>query len=68
MISSIITESPKSSGIYHISGTNIQLLQVSEQNYFFADSYDNYINIYFGEYNENITVSDIIDINQDIFK
>ena len=68
LISSIITESPKSSGIYHISGTNIQLLQVSEQNYFFADSYDNYINIYFGEYNENITVSDIIDINQDIFK
>ena len=68
IISSIKTESPKSSGIYHISDTKIQLLQVTEKNYFYTDSYDNYIAIYFGEYFEGITISDIIDINKDIFK
>ena len=68
IISSIKTESPKSSGIYHISDTKIQILQVTEKNYFYGDSYDNYITIYFGEYFEGITISDIININKDIFK
>ena len=67
-ISSTKTDSPKLSGIYLKSGTNIQILQVTENNYFYADSYDNYVTIYFGEYFEGISVSDIININKDIFK
>ena len=62
------TDSPKLSGIYLKSGTNIQIIQVKENNHFFADSYDNYVTIYYGEYFEEISISDIININKDIFK
>ena len=68
LISSKKVDSPKKSGIYYMSGTSIQVLQVSEKNYFFADSYDNYIKIYFGEYLEGISIKDIININKNIFK
>ena len=61
-------DSPKKSGIFYMSGTSIEVLQVTEKNYFFADSYDNYIKIYFGEYSEGISISDIININKDKFK
>jgi len=37
------------------------------KNYFYADSYDNYAKIYFGEYNEGISVSDILNRNTDFF-
>ena len=69
VISSSILDSAKESGIYHISdNTNIQIFQFTEKNYLYGDSYDNYVSMYFGEYNEGISISDIININKDIFK
>ena len=68
LISSTKTVSPKMSGIFYLSGTNIQLIQVTEKNYFFSDSYDNYIKIYFGEFFEGISISDIVNMNSEIFK
>ena len=68
LISSTKTDSPKLSVIYYISGTKIQLIQVTEKNYLFTDSYDNYIKIYFGVYFEGISINDITNINTNIFK
>ena len=67
-ISSTKIDTPKISGICYMSGTNIQLIQVTEKNYLFTNSYDNYLKIYFGEYYEGITISDIININTEIYK
>ena len=66
-IFSSITKSPKDSGIYPISGTNIKIFQFSETNYFYADSYDNYVKMYLCEYKEEMTVSNILNLDGEYF-
>ena len=60
-------DSPKTSKIRRINTKLINLIQVSKKNYFYADSYDNYVKIYLVEYDEGISISDILNINTDYF-
>ena len=66
-IISVKNDSPKISKIQPISTKVINLIQVTEKNYFYSDSYDNYAKIYFGEYNEEIQITDILNTNTDFF-
>ena len=66
-IVSIKTDSPKISKIQPISTKIINLIQVTEKNYFYSDSYDNYAKIYFGEYNEEVQITDILNTNTEFF-
>ena len=66
-IASVKLDSPKISNIQPISTRVINLIQVTKKNYFYADSYDNYVKIYFGEYEEGIQISDILNINGNFF-
>ena len=67
IITSMKTESPQLSLIRPVTNKIINIFQVTQKNYFYADSYDNYAKIYFGEYDEGIPVSDILNINTDFF-
>ena len=66
-IISVKFDSPKISKIQPISTKVINLIQVTEKNYFYSDSYDNYAKIYLGEYNEEIQIADILNTNTDFF-
>ena len=66
-IISVKYDSPKISKIQPISTKVINLIQVTEKNYFYSDSYDNYAKIYLGEYNEEIQIIDILNTNTDFF-
>ena len=66
-INSYKIDSPKISKIQPINKKIINLIQVTQKNYFYADSYDNYAKIYFGEYNEEIEIKDILNINSNFF-
>ena len=66
-IISVKFDSPKISKIQPISTKVINLIQVTEKNYFYSDSYDNYAKIYLGEYNEEIQIIDILNTNTDFF-
>ena len=66
-IMSVKVDSPKIANIQPISEKIINIVQVTEKNYFYADSYDNYAKVYFGEYDEGITINDITSINSDFF-
>ena len=66
-IFSIKVDSPKISKIRPISKKIINFIQVTEKNYFYADSYDNYAKINFGEYSEGIQITDILNTNAEYF-
>ena len=66
-IMSIKSVSPKISNIQPIYKKTFNVIQVTETNYLYTDSYDNMAKIYFGEYHEGITVADILAIKDEFF-
>jgi hypothetical protein len=64
---SIKSVSPKISKIQPMYKKTFNLIQVTETNYLYADSYDNMAKIFFGEYHEGITIADILAIKDEFF-
>jgi len=67
LIMSIKSNSPKISKIQPLYQKIFNVIQVTEQNYLYADSYDNMAKFYFGEYQEGITIKDILEIKDEFF-
>ena len=67
LIMSIKVNSPKVSVIEPLYLKTIFLIQPTEQNYLYADSYDNMAKFYFGEYHEGILITDILEMKYEYF-
>ena len=60
--------SPRIAGIRSMTGSELHIFQPLNDNYFYQESYDKTSSFYYAEYNDDITVDDIININNNFFK
>ena len=65
-IRSSILVSPKNSLIGPLAAM-AQICQFTEDNYFFAESYDSFFPVYYGKYEEGMTIKDLQTLNSKYF-
>ena len=60
--------SPKYSDILPFSGVSIFIFEITEDNYLYIDSFDKNIKFYYTKYNDDLTIDDMINLNEEYFK
>ena len=60
--------SPHYSEILPLSNTSVFIFELTKDNYLYIDSFDKNIKFYYAKYDDNLTIDDIINLNQEYFK